>query len=555
MAPHPERHRHPPAPSVRPQNTASLLRVGRSWRSAPRGVSVRGSSRARGVWRLRGVGAGLVRLRDGLARGGKADGGEQAGGGGRRVFAAREERAQVHDARRRAVRLDPGVHEQQLVDGRRRQRRARRLGRAELGDERRGGLLAERAAAHLALHGDAAAAHPPERDPAAAVRGVDEHEVVALGGAHAAHRAQHALQRLALVLQARRLLERELPDQRLLAPDEPRVELVAVALEHAAHLADHLRVLAVEGLPARREAGAGAGALAGVLAPGLGQVRAGAQREGAVDGLDEAPGQGGLAERPGVVRAVVAQVGRGVQARVLLGAELDVVVAAGARAVRVVRRPVLADEPALEQQRAELGAGLDDVDALEQLQRLPGVERLALQEVVARAAAQVLGLADVQRRPLGVAHDVHAGRGRDLLGERDLVVVAPRARLAEARDLLQRAHALLLQPGEEEQEQLARGLRVVERAVHGLDPGVEAVGEGAQRALLLRAELARHAQGVERGPRERLPALLAELVVEEAEVERRVVRHQHRVRREVDELGQHDLDGRRAGRRCRRRCR
>ena len=208
---------------------------------------------------------------------------------------------------------------------------------------------------------------------------------------------------------------------------------------------------------------------------------------------------------------------------------------------------MLGDEPALEQQRAELRAGLDDVDALEQLQRLPGVERLALQEVVARAAPQVLGLADVQRRPLGVLHEVHAGRRRELLGERDLVVVAPRARLAEARDLLERAHALLLQPGEEQQEQLAGGLRVVQRAVHRLDPGVEAVGERAQRAALLRAELARQAQGVERGPRERLPALPAELVVEEAEVERGVVRHEHRVRREVDELGQHDLDGRRAG--------
>ena len=80
----------------------------------------------------------------------------------------------------------------------------------------------------------------------------------------------------------------------------------------------------------------------------------------------------------------------------------------------------------------------------------------------------------------------------------------------------------------------------------GLTRGVEAVGEGAERAPLLRAELARHAQGVERGPRERLPALPAQLVVEEPEVERRVVRHEHRVRREVDELGQHDLDGRRS---------
>ena len=87
----------------------------------------------------------------------------------------------------------------------------------------------------------------------------------------------------------------------------------------------------------------------------------------------------------------------------------------------------------------------------------------------------------------------------------------------------------------------------MQRAVDRLDPGVEAVGERAQRAALLRAELARQAQRVERGPRERLPALPAELVVEEPEVELGVVRDQDRVRREVDELGQDDLDGRRAG--------
>ena len=175
------------------------------------------------------------------------------------------------------------------------------------------------------------------------------------------------------------------------------------------------------------------------------------------------------------------------------------------------------------------------------------MERLPLKEVVTRATAQVLGFADVQRRSLGVPHEVHARGGRQLLRERDLVVVAPGRGLAEARDLLERVHALLLQPREEQQEQLAGGLGVVQRPVHRLDPGVEPVGERAQRALLLRAELTRQAQGVERGPRERLPALLAQLVIEKAEVERRIVRDEHGVRREGDELGQHDLDRRSPG--------
>ncbi len=215
--------------------------------------------------------------------------------------------------------------------------------------------------------------------------------------------------------------------------------------------------------------------------------------------------------------------------------------------MRVVDRPLPRDEALLEQQGAELGAGLDDVDVVEQFQRLPGVVGLALEEVVARAAPQVLGLADVQGGALLVAHDVHARCGRQALGERDLVVVAARARLAEARHLLQRAHALLLQPAEEQEQQLRRGLRVLQGAVHRLHAGVEAVGERAQRAALLRAELARQAQRVERRPREGAALQARELVVEEAQVELGVVRHQHRAGRELDEARQHDLDRRRVG--------
>jgi len=62
---------------------------------------------------------------------------------------------------------------------------------------------------------------------------------------------------------------------------------------------------------------------------------------------------------------------------------------------------------------------------IEQLQRLAGPVGLLLQEVVAGAAPQALGLADVERRLLGVAHDVDAGAVRQSLGEHDLVVVAP----------------------------------------------------------------------------------------------------------------------------------
>ncbi len=277
------------------------------------------------------------------------------------------------------------------------------------------------------------------------------------------------------------------------------------------------------------------------------QVGAGAQRVHAVEALDEAPGQAGLAEGPGVVGAVVAQVGRGVQAWVVVGAQLDVVVAGHPRAVRVVQRPVLGDEPLLEQQGGELGAGLDDIEPVEQLERLPRAVGLALQKVVARAAPQVLGFADVEGGALLVAHDVDAGCGGQRLRERDLVVVTARPGFAEARDLLESAHALLLQPAEEQEQELGRGLGVLQGPVHGLHLRVEPVAEGVQRAALLRAELARQAERVERRARKGAALQAAELVVEEAEVELRVVGDEHGVRREAHEARQHDVDRGRVG--------
>ena len=328
-----------------------------------------------------------------------------------------------------------------------------------------------------------------------------------------------------------------------------------MSLEDAAYCRGRGRVLAVEGPAAGRQAGAGAGSRAGVpraAAPaGYGgrrrQVRAGAQRVHAVEALHEAPGHAGLAEGPGVVRAVVAQVGRGIQARIVVGAQLDVVIAAHARAVGVVGGLVPRDEPLLEQQSGEFGARLDDVQRVQQLERLAGVVGLALQKVVARAAPQVLGFADVEGGALVVAHHVHAGSGGQRLRERDLVVVAARPGLAEARHLLEGAHALLLQPAEEEEQELGRGLRVLQGAVHGLHLRVEAVAEGLQGTALLRAELARQAQRVERRAREGAALQAAELVVEEAEIEVRVVGDEHGVGGEAHEARQHHVDRRRVG--------
>ena len=101
------------------------------------------------------------------------------------------------------------------------------------------------------------------------------------GGAQAAHAAHGALERLALLLQAARLFERQRLDHRRLALLQALVERFAVALEHAAHVGHDGRVLAVERPAAGRQAGAGVAPRAGVGArrpPTLGrcaQVRSG----------------------------------------------------------------------------------------------------------------------------------------------------------------------------------------------------------------------------------------------------------------------------------------
>ena len=224
---------------------------------------------------------------------------------------------------------------------------SRRLRRRDRRQELQAAVERERARRDLLLGDDGAVGDAPQAHAAGVGRRVGEHGVRRLRGAQAADAAQGALERLALALQACRLLERQALDHDRLALLEAAVDVEAVALEHAAHRGDGVVVLR-----RRRVAGRARGrrrcrrarrrarprraprararsrpALPVAGARRLGQARAGAQRVDAREALDEAPGSRRLAERPGVVRAVVAQVGRRVQARVLLGAELHVLVA------------------------------------------------------------------------------------------------------------------------------------------------------------------------------------------------------------------------------------
>ncbi len=100
--------------------------------------------------------------------------------------------------------------------------------------------------------------------------------------------------------------------------------------------------------------------------------------------------------------------------------------------------------------------------------------------MVAGPPAQVLGLAYVELVTAGVAHDVHAGAGRQAFGEHDLVVVAPRSRLAETHDLFEGGDSLFLESGQQQQEDLARRESVVQGPVARFDGRVEALREGGE---------------------------------------------------------------------------
>ncbi len=188
--------------------------------------------------RVEPVGLGLVGRCDGPAHAVDECRGERRprraveGSPGRAGVAA----AEVEDADGGAVTLQPAVHEKDLVDALAGERRRRRRGGRQLGEKAQRRRLVEPGDAHLALDDDRAAAYPPEPRPTPRARRVDEDGLLADGGGEAPDGAQGALGQLALLLHALCLLEGEQPDEVRLTRDEARLEVGAVAAQHAAHL-------------------------------------------------------------------------------------------------------------------------------------------------------------------------------------------------------------------------------------------------------------------------------------------------------------------------------
>jgi len=256
-----------------------------------------------------------------------------------------------------------------------------------------------------------------------------------------------------------------------------------------------------------------------------------------VQGVEDAEAGDRVARHAGgadgaeVVAAVGPRPRRQHQARALgPGRELQEL-AGRAVAALVARRPQLLDEPVLEQQGGELRSARLVVDRLQLVQRPSDEAPVAAAgaEVGAHPPAQVGGLADVEGASGAVAHEVHAGRGGQVLGQRQLVRVARPADARERDGALQRVDAALGEHPDEPHEQLGGGLRVGQGPVDGADGGVGPLRERGQVVAArppVEQPPGQH-QGVEPRLGEVPPRQPATLVVEEPEVEGGVVGHQH----------------------------
>ena len=173
--------------------------------------------------------------------------------------------------------------------------------------------------------------------------------------------------------------------------------------------------------------------------------------------------------------------------------------------------------------------------------------RLGGGEVGAHAGAQVAAGADVEHPLLLVAEQVDAGGVRQVLGEVPLAAHRRADAGAERLQLLERVHAQPAESLHQAVQHVDGGAGVGERPVVGRGARPEGDRERAQLAVR-RVVAGDHASG-EPGrvedlePRPR-PTLLHGEVLEEADVERRVVRDEDAALGELEERRQGRLDRR-----------
>ncbi len=145
---------------------------------------------------------------------------------------------------------------------------------------------------------------------------------------------------------------------------------------------------------------------------------AGRHFEMAVDEMHQPVRQVPREVRSVVGRPVFPQPPGHVHARIILGGELDVRIRLVVAQQDVVARLALLDQVVLERQRFFLVVDVDKIDlaSLADQRAGLGVRQAVVVEVAAHAAAQVLRLADIDDRSVGVLVKVHSGEERQLRG-------------------------------------------------------------------------------------------------------------------------------------------
>src|SRR4029453_14321673 len=166
-------------------------------------------------------------------------------------------------------------------------------------------------------------------------------------------------------------------------------------------------------------------------------------------------------------------------------------------------------------------------------------------EVAADPGPEVLGLADVQDPPGGVAEQVHAGAAGEPVGQVDLLEVGPGPGRGELDQVLEGQHPV--GPGQLEQgvEHVDGRPGVGQGPVAGGDRRPQAGGQGGQADVghLVAGEQLAGQPGRADDPVGQAPVAVAlQVGLDEAPVEGGVVGHQHSAAEELEQAGEHDLD-------------
>ena len=220
--------------------------------------------------------------------------------------------------------------------------------------------------------------------------------------------------------------------------------------------------------------------------------------------------------------------------------------ALGEPGAAVVARLVLGDEPQLADGGLEVVRAGDRVDPLGQRDHLGDpAALLAGGEVAAHPAAQIVRRPDVERFVPRTAEEVDARPARHGVGQVPLAQPVGVDLPGEAGELLERGDAERPEPLEEPVQDVDGGAGVVQRPVRGGGGGPEVGRQRRQlavRHLVAAEQTAGQDGGVHRGGRRPGEPVLRARGLEEADVERRVVRDQDRAAGELQEPGQDRAD-------------